>query len=278
MPLRPAPPIAWSGTGFSARRGRHLAGAASGRLATRLAVPLAVAVLWQVATSRGWMSPQVLPAPSQVAATFVELFLSGDIPDALLISLRRVALGFAAGALAGLPLGLLLGLSQRAEDYVGPLFRAFAAVPSLGWLPILILIFGIEEPLKILIIAKAAMVPLTLGTSRAIRGIPPRLVETARVLRLRPWTRLTRVLAPATVPTVFSGARLGLSHAFIALVVAEMLAATEGVGYMMTWGRTLFQIDIVIVGMILIGLIGFLLDLGLRRIEARLSRWNPARD
>jgi sulfonate transport system permease protein len=241
-----------------------------------LLLPAAVLVLWQVATMRGWMSVQTLPSPDLVAATFVELVKGGDIAANLTISARRIAEGFAIGAAAGLAFGIWLGVSDRAQAYLGPLFRALAAVPSLGWLPIFILIFGIEEPLKLIIIAKAVFVPIVINTSQGIRNIPASYVEAARVLRLKRWSRFVKLIVPASLPTIFSGVRLGLSHAFIALIVVEMLAATEGIGYMMTWGRTLFQTDIVIVGMIVVGVTGFLLDRALRRLETSLRRWAPA--
>jgi sulfonate transport system permease protein len=114
-----------------------------------------------------------------------------------------------------------------------------------------------------------------LATAQGIRNIPRHYLEVARVLRLSGRTRLFKLLIPATLPTVFSGLRLALSHAWIALIVVEMLAAQEGVGYMMVWGRTLFQIDIVIAGMLVIGVIGLAMDTGLARIARRLRAWAP---
>jgi sulfonate transport system permease protein len=238
-------------------------------------VPLSVLVLWQVATARGWISPQILPSPLMVLTTFFDLVRTGAIADNLAISLRRIALGFSLGATLGLLFGSLIGLSRTAEQFIGPIFRALAAVPSLGWLPILILIFGIDETLKVLIITKATLVPIVLNTSQAIRNVPRHLIEVASVLRLRRSTTVGKLFVPATLPTVFTGIRLASSHAFIALIVAEMLAGTEGVGYMMTWGRTLFQTDIVIVGMMVVGILGFTIDCLLRKLEARMRRWSP---
>jgi len=266
---------------LSARAGRLPAGVGASvlgsvsRWATPLALPALLLAAWQLVAGAGWMPPQILPAPSIVVATFVDLLRSGDIVAGLRISLWRIAIGFAIGASAGLALGILLGVSARARAYLDPLLHALFAIPTLGWIPILILVFGIEETLKVVIIAKAVLVPIVLNTSLGIRNIPPAYLEVAETLRLRPVTKLARLVVPATLPTIFTGLRLGVSSAFISLIVVEMLAAAEGVGYMMTWGRTLFQIDIVIVGMIVVGLIGFGLDAGLRRIERAVSRWSP---
>jgi len=114
-----------------------------------------------------------------------------------------------------------------------------------------------------------------LNTHEGIRAIPRQYKEVGQVFRLNRWTLIRRVMLPAALPSVFGGVRLALSHAWIALVIVEMLASTEGVGYLMTWGRTLFQIDIVMAGMVVIGIIGLAMDAGLKRIEQRLRRWAP---
>lgn len=243
-----------------------------------LVLPALLLLFWQIATAALWLPPQILPSPATVAKTFADLVTGGDIAANLLISLKRILLGFALGAGSGFALGFALGRSPRLEQYLGPSIRAVAQVPSLGWLPLLMLVFGLGEALNIVIIAKAAFVPMVLGTSAGIRNVPRAYLEVAQAFRLRRTTFIGRVLLPAALPTIFSGVRLALSHAWVAMVIVEMLADSEGVGYMMSWGRTLFQIDIVIVGMVLIGVIGFLMDRGLGRIEARLQRWAPAAD
>jgi sulfonate transport system permease protein len=241
------------------------------------AFPLAVLIGWQVTAENNWLPVQILPAPATVLSTFWDLVTGGDIVANLQISFWRISLGLAVGGLAGLAFGTLLGVSRAADEMFGPLFKALAQVPSLGWVPILILIFGLDEMLKIIIIAKACFVPTVLATSEGIRNVPRPYREVAQVLRLRRRSVLTKLLIPAALPTVFGGIRLALSHAWIALIVVEMLAAAEGVGYMMVWGRTLFQIDVVIVGMLIIGGIGLLMDAGLARLERGMRRWEPAR-
>ena len=239
------------------------------------ALPAMVLLAWQVTAVQEWLPVQILPSPALVLATLGELLRGGDIASALAISLWRIAFGFAIGASCGLLLGALIGVSETLNDYLGPTIKALAQIPSLGWLPILILVFGLDESLKLVIIAKASFVPTVFATSQAIRNVPQHYLEAGRVLRLRRRTFLTRLLIPATLPTVFGGLRMALSSAWIALIVVEMLAATEGVGYMMVWGRTLFQIDIVIVGMLVIGVLGFAMDTGLSRVERALRRWEP---
>lgn len=254
---------------FEAWAGRSARFAALGALA--LALPLAIGLLWQVATIRQWVSPQVLPLPAWVLQTFLDLSGSGEIADSIAVSFARIVRGLAFGATLGFLFGLAIGFSRKADAYLGPTFRAIATVPSLGWLPILILVLGIEESLKTVILAKACFVPMAISIAEGARTVPPRLREVADVLDLRPATRFLRLTLPAIAPFFFTGLRLSTAQAFVSLIVVEMLAGTDGIGYMMVWGRTLFQLDIVIVGMIVVGAAGFALDLALRRLEARFG-------
>ena len=241
-----------------------------------LALPVALVALWWGASINGLVSPQVLPRPDWVVQTFLDLLASGDIIAAAAVSFRRIAEGFLIGATLGFFFGLLIGKSRTADAYLGPTFRALAAVPSLGWLPVLILLLGIEESLKIVILAKACFVPMAISTAEGARNIPAGLTEVAQVLGLRKRTRFLKLTIPAMAPFIASGVRLSLSQAFISLIVVEMLAGTDGLGYMMAWGRTLFQLDIVIVGMIVVGVVGFVLDILLKRAEALICKRSAA--
>lgn len=241
-----------------------------------LIAPAGLLALWWVASTEGWVSAQVLPQPDWVLQTFLDLVGNGDILSAAIVSFRRIAEGFLIGASLGFLFGLLIGKSKTADAYLGPTFRALAAVPSLGWLPILILLLGIEESLKIVILAKACFVPMAVSTAEGARNVPKGLTEVADVLRLRASTRFFKLTIPAIAPFIASGVRLSLSQAFVSLIVVEMLAGTDGLGYMMVWGRTLFQLDIVIVGMIVVGVVGFALDFLLKRAEILIRKGSGA--
>ena len=238
-------------------------------------LPAAALGLWQLASSQAWLPPQILPAPLAVLTTLLDLLRGGEIADGLRISLIRITIGLLIGSSIGLVVGAIIGCWRRASDYLKPLITAISQVPSLGWVPILILIFGLDEMMKYLIIAKACFVPTVVATTEGIRNIPAHYLEVGRVLRLRRLTLLRKLIIPAALPTIFGGLRLAISYAWIAMIVVEMLAATEGVGYTMVWGRTLFQTDIVIAGMIIIGVIGLLMDMALTRVERHLRRWDP---
>jgi sulfonate transport system permease protein len=242
-------------------------------IAWLLVVPAVALPVWIVGSERGWLAEQVLPRPADVLHTFAEMIASGELAQHAGISLLRVLLGFAVGAGVGLVLGSAMGLSRRVDDYVRPLFTAIAQVPALAWIPLAMLLLGIGETLKIVVIAKAAFVPKVMNTSAGIANVPRSLVEVGETFRFTPLQMLRHVVLPGAVPPIFTGLRYGLTHAWIALVSVELLASSEGLGYLLVWGRQMFWLDTVLVAMIVIGVIGFASDKILAVIEARLQRW-----
>lgn len=256
---------------FRPRRGR-LADIALG-----LIFPAVILALWWWASDRVLLPATILPGPKVVFATFKDLIATGDLQSNLAVSLLRVAKGFALGSVLGLALGCALGFSASFERWIGPTFRTLAQVPPLAWIPLLMLIFGIDEALKLVVMAKAALIPIAYTTSSGIRNMPASYLEVGRVLRLRPLTMLFRVILPGALPSIFSGMRQGMGHVWVSLIIVEMLASAEGIGYLMSWGRTIFQLDIVMVGIIVIAVVGFSLDLALRLLESRLLRWQRRR-
>jgi sulfonate transport system permease protein len=243
------------------------------RFALSWPFPLAVLLLWYLAAQYEWLPPQILPPPAMVATTFVELVQTGELPENLWISLWRVLGGFLAGGLGGLALGVLMGLSPTAKDYLYPTFRLVAQVPSIGWLPLLMMVVGIGEALKIILISKAAFVPIALNTYKGLQGVSTRFIEVARVYRFTRWQLLSRVVFPAALPQIWNGIRYGLTHAWLALVAVELLASSEGLGFMIVYGRQLYQLDVVLAAVIVVGAIGFALDKILALVEQRLLRW-----
>lgn len=247
-----------------------------GRAGSALLLPLLVLTLWQISSQAEWIASQILPAPSRIAETLLELWQSGDLMSNLNISLIRVLYGFGAGAAIGLLLGSAMGLSKNVEAYLYPTFKAISQIPALGWIPLLIMLVGIGEAMKVLIIAKAAMVPVTINTLQGIRNISPQYLEVAKVYRFNTWQLLAKVVIPATLPSLFNGLRYGLSNAWLALVTVELLASSEGIGYLMVWGRQLFQMDLVLATIVVIGLVGLAIDQSLQWLEAHFLRWRRA--
>jgi sulfonate transport system permease protein len=236
-------------------------------------VPLAVLALWWLAADAGWIAPQVLPAPAAVGRTLWEMVQSGELWGHLQISLWRVLIGFALGLGLGLLLGVAMGLSPTTKDLLYPSFKAFSQVPVLGWLPLLMLLVGIDEALKVIIVAKAALVPVTLNTYKGLQNVPTRYIEVAQVLGFSRWHLLRQVVAPAALAPLWGGVRYGLTQAWLALVVVELLASSEGLGYLIVYGRQLFQLDVVMAAVIVVGAVGYALDRMLATMEARLLGW-----
>lgn len=263
-----APPRAALGVGEATRLWSRAASVALG-----LFVPAALLVAWSVASERELVPQQLLPAPAAVWATLVDLVRTGDLPTNIAISLGRVLGGFAAGSAVGLLLGVAMGLSRRVEDYLHPTFKALSQVPVLGWVPLLMMIVGIGESLKLILIAQATLVPVALNTLQGIRGVPRSLFEVARVYQFTRAQLLRKVVFPSAVPSIFVGIRYGLTQAWLALVTVELLASSEGLGYLIVWGRQLFQLDLVLASILVVGIVGLLFDTGLGKIEARLLRW-----
>ncbi len=241
-----------------------------------LVLPMLGLVAWSVAARQGWLTPAILPAPIEVWQTLVELWRSGDLQNAALWSMGRVAQGFAIGASAGLLLGAAMALSPRTEDYLRPSFLAIAQVPVIGWVPLLMIPLGIGEALKIVIIAKAALVPVTLNTFAGIRAVPRGFVEVGAAFTYSKAQLLRHVVLPAAVPPVFTGIRYGLTSCWKALVAVELLASSEGIGYLLVWGRQMFQMDLVVAAIVIVALVGLVFDGVLAAIERHLQRWQSA--
>lgn len=243
------------------------------RLILAIIVPSVILALWAGNSHYGWISSRILPPPSNIVNTFESMLTSGDIGSNLGASLLRVFKGFLFGATLGLALGISMGLSDAVETWVGPLFRLITQIPTLVWIPLMMQLLGIDEALKLVVMAKACSIPITMTTSEGIRNIPRKYLEVGQVLALPRHLLLRKIILPGALPSIFNGLRQGIAHVWISLVIVEMMASTNGIGYLMSWARTLFQLDEVIVCMILIGAIGFTLDFGLRRVETHFLHW-----
>lgn len=235
--------------------------------------PLFVLWLWHISVEKNWVNPLLLPAPDLVWTALKDLYRSGELWANLSISLTRIAYGFSAGIVIALILGLSMGLSRTVEAYVWPTFKVINLIPVVGWIPLLILLVGIDEALKIVLIAKSALVPMTINVFKGVRNIPTALTEVANVYQLNTWSRFKYLVLPGAFLSFIGGLRLSLASAWGALVAVELLASSEGIGYLMVYGRQIFQLDVVMATVIVIGVVGFAFDLIIRLIQKRFSAW-----
>ncbi|AZD05682.1 Alkanesulfonates transport system permease protein [Pseudomonas chlororaphis] len=239
-------------------------------------LPLGLFALWWLASRNAWMSEQILPAPALVWSSALEL-AGGELWSHLAISLQRLAWGLLAGIGAGAVLGAALGSSRRLERLVFPTFAALSQVPTLAWIPLFMVFFGIGELLKLVVLVKAIVVPVTLHTLVGVRDAQPRLREAAAVLRLPPHLLIRRLVLPAALPAFMAGVRLALATGWTSLLAVELLASSEGIGYLMVWARQLFMLDIVFVCIVVIGVIGVAMDRGIGLLDKALVHWpHPA--
>lgn len=236
------------------------------------AVPALLVLLWTLAARYGWMSAQTLPTPALVWQSAVELSQQ-DLFSHLWISLQRLGWGLTVGVAIGALLGAVLGYSPRAERLVFPTFSALAQIPTLAWIPLFMLLFGIGETLKLVVLVKAVVVPVTIHTLVGVRDAQPKLREAAAVLRLPPHLLVWRLVVPAALPSFMAGLRLALATGWSSLLAVELLASSEGIGYLMVWGRQLFMLDVVFVCIFIIGVVGVLMERGITWLDHRVLFW-----
>lgn len=219
------------------------------------------------------LDPQVLSAPWTIVQTGIELTESGKLPDSVLTSLRRAALGFLFGGVAGTVLAIASGLSRVGEALIDGTVQVKRAIPSLGLIPLLILWLGIGEEFKIVVIAVTVATIMYLQTYAALTGIDSRYVELAEAVGLRRSAYVRKVVFPGALPGFFLGLRLAVTASWLSLVVLEQINATSGIGYLMFQAQNYGQTDVIVVGLVVYGLFGFVSDAVLRIIERRSLSW-----
>jgi len=255
--------------GFGGRRSRAL---------LRLVSPVVLLVVWQLVSDAGLVSVQKLPPPTQIWSTAVSLITTdspayGTLQGAMLVSLERVAIGFAVGAGIALLLAISAGLSRIGENAVDPLMQMLRTLPLFGLIPVFIVWFGIGELPKIILIAIGAAVPLYLNAYAGIRNVDPKLGELAQVLHLSRRELLTRIVLPGAMPQILVGLRQSLGVAWLALVVAEQINANAGLGFMISQATQFLRNDVIIVCLLVYCILGLLTDWLVRVLERRALSW-----
>jgi ABC-type nitrate/sulfonate/bicarbonate transport system permease component len=234
---------------------------------------LALLLLWQFVSSRDPNLALQLPPPTEIGTATLELLKKGQLQTDILASLSRVGKALLAASLIGIPLGALLGGSRKFAWSAEPVMNFFRPIPPLAWIPLSILWFGIGDLQNEFIIFLAAVFPILLNTMEGVRDVDKQLVRAARTLGASRGTIVSTIVLPAALPQIFVGFRIGTGIAWMALVAGELVAATNGLGYLINQGRYLFRSDYVIVGMVAIGLIGLLLDSGVRLVQRLAMPW-----
>ena len=237
-------------------------------------LPVLLLLFWWAAVRFAWTDSKLLVSVAQVWERAVEQTTSGALWEGLRASLWRDLAGFAIGASAGLVFGAALGLSRLLENLVGPSFHTVKQISLFAWVPLISVWFGLGDSAKVAFLSLAAFFPVALNTFEGIRGVPREFIEVAQVFKLTRLQWLTKVVLPAASPSIFTGLHLGLIYAWLATLGAEyLLVSGKGIGNTMIDGRENFWMDLVVFGMIVVGVVGFILNWAAGLIETRLLAW-----
>jgi len=247
-----------------------------------LVVPLALLLGWHLAVKAGMT--RLIPSPADVAEYMVDFAVGGIWDDAfsatlhihLFASMTRVYGGFALAALVAVPLGLLIGRNEKVRGLLDPFLQLMRPIPVTAWLPLSMILFGLGPRSAFFLVFLGAFYPILLNTVFGVRSVEKRLFEAASMLGCSGTAQFFRVVLPAALPSIFTGLRLGLGLAWFVIVVGEMTGVPQGLGAVIMDGRTLSRTELVICGMIVIGIAGFISDRIVVAIMNRLLRWSPS--
>jgi len=238
--------------------------------------PVVLLAAWQLASATGVLPSDKLSAPWTVVQAGIEAARSGELGTAFAVSLGRVGAGFALGAVAGVLLGIVSGLSRWGEALVDPPVQMLRTLPFLALVPLFILWFGIGETPKIALVALGSAFPIYLTLFAGIRGVDAKLVEAASVFGLSQRELVRQVILPGALPSALVGLRYSLGSAWLSLVIGEQINASSGIGYLVMTARDFLRTDIIFVGLIVYALLGLGADQLVRAIERSVLRWRPS--
>ncbi|MGR9136830.1 ABC transporter permease [Rhizobium leguminosarum] len=235
--------------------------------------PVALFAAWEILVRAGIVGGRLMPPPSKILYTVYALAASGDLATHVGATLRRVAIGFAFGSLAGTALGALTGYSKPLARLLDPTLQALRAIPSIAWVPLFILWFGIFEASKVALIAVGVFFPVYLGVYGAVVGVDRRIVEVGRVFRLSGFELIRLILLPAVLPDFIFALRAGLGLGWMFVVAAEFMGASEGLGYLLVDGQQLGKPDQILAAILIFAVVGKATDSLLLIVSAPFLRW-----
>ncbi|GGD75195.1 ABC transporter permease [Caballeronia grimmiae] len=241
----------------------------------RIGVPVALIVLWQLASSLQLVAPETLPPPTVILAALRELVADGELQGAIGVSLVRAATGLAIGGGIGLIAGLFAGLWRVGEEMVDAPLQMLRTIPFIALIPLFITWFGIGEGAKIAVILAATIFPMYLNTYAGVRGVDPKLLEAASVFGLSSRQVALRIILPTALPSILVGVRYASAVALLALVVAEQINAQNGIGYILVNANQNQRADIIIAGILVYAALGIVTDLIMRTLEHLALPWRP---
>jgi NitT/TauT family transport system permease protein len=261
------------------------------RLLHGAVVPLVALALWQAVAAFGWVNPQILPSPLAVLhkwgeylaplqpfdpaqGSYLRWLVSGELLEDAWGSMSRVLGGFAIGAGLALPLGLLMGTNRTVYKLLDPLVQVLRPIPPIAYIPLAILWFGLGNPPAFFLISLGSFFPVLMNTIAGVHQVDSIYTRAARNLGAGQMTMFRRVILPAATPYILAGARIGMGTAFIVVIVAEMIAVNNGLGFRILEAREYFWSDKIIAGMFTIGLLGLAIDTAMSALNNHLLKWH----
>jgi sulfonate transport system permease protein len=247
-------------------------------LGVRFVVPILLLIIWQVVSGWGWLSPTVLPGPLAIVKSYRELWMTGDLQAALPISLQRAGLGLLIGGGTGLVLGVAAGLWSVAERVYDAPLQMLRTIPFIAMVPLFVVWFGIGEESKVALIVGASIFPVYLNTYHGIRGIDRRLLEVGQTFELSRAEAIRLIVVPLAMPGILVGWRYAAGTALLALVAAEQINTTSGIGYILNTANQFQRTDIIIAGILVYAALGIVVDVVMRLLERLLLPWRATHD
>ncbi|SAL63415.1 binding-protein-dependent transport system inner membrane protein [Caballeronia udeis] len=241
-----------------------------------LLVPLALLAIWELAARLGWIDVRFFPAPSNVAKAMVSSMRSGELLVNTKATLQRLLLGFVLGGLPGLAVGILMGVYRPLRLIFDPLIAATYPIPKSAILPLILLIFGLGESSKVVMVAIGAFYPIAINTTSGVREISPIYFDVGRNFNASRWDIFRTVALPGALPFIMTGAKLGAGLGLILISIAEMMGAKTGLGYMIWSAWETFDVEQMYVGLFVVSLIGYLLTVLFNELERRVVPWKGA--
>ncbi len=238
-----------------------------------LALIISIISVWTIMSNQGHLNTIILPAPNSILETIVELVADGALFTNMFISVSRVLQGYLLAAVLGISLGILIGLSKHLDRVTELIIQMIKPIPPIAWIPLVILWFGIGESGKVFLIFLGGFFTILINVVDGIHQTDPKLVEVSRSMETPFWKHISLMVIPGAAPNIFTGLRTGLSSCWMCVVAAELVSSTTGLGYLIMDARQFGQTDVVIVGMLTIGIVGKIMDSLLRLAEKKTLRW-----
>ena len=241
------------------------------------ATVIIIIAVWALITSLGFIEPLYLPSPLAVLQKFIDLAQNG-YADATLwqhfsASIQRIFIAVILASLIAVPVGLAIGINPVARAIFDPLIEFYRPVPPLAYLPLIVIWFGIGELSKVLLIYLAVFAPIVVSTAAGVKHVDPIRIRVAQSLGATRWQIIRHVILPSALSDILTGIRIGLGAGWSTLVAAELVAATEGIGFMIQSASQFLVTDLVIAGILIIALVAYIIEIGLRVLQKKLAPW-----